>query len=323
MKTSYLYPVAASTHAHAVDRLLAVLLGSVVGISVLIALVLLVFVVRYRSGRPGPRKPQPGHRVVLACEIGWTLAPIVVSIGIFFWASSLYVQGAVFPPRAEEVLVVAKQWMWKVQHESGAREIDELHVPLGRDVKLVMTSQDVIHSFYVPAFRVKQDVLPKRYTFMWFRATRVGTYHLYCAEYCGMQHSRMRGKVVVMEPSDYERWLAAQGTNVSARDAGAAHFVQFGCVSCHRSDLAHRAPVLEGVYGSRVLLADGSAVTADEEYLRESIVTPVAKIVAGYTPIMPDYSKSLSDMQVMELVAYIESLGQRHEAGHEEGARDE
>jgi cytochrome c oxidase subunit 2 len=213
------------------------------------------------------------------------------------------------PPKgAMEIYCVGKQWMWKFQHTEGQREINELHVPAGRDVRMVMTSQDVIHSFYVPAFRIKADVLPGRYTSTWFHATVPGRYHLFCAEYCGTQHSGMVGEVIVMDPADYERW-AAGGVDGSLASAGEKSFQQYGCSMCHRSDAAGRGPNLVAVFGRAVLLDDGRTVTADESYVRESILNPGAKIVSGFKNIMPTFEGQLSEEEVIGLVAYVKALG--------------
>jgi cytochrome c oxidase subunit 2 len=211
------------------------------------------------------------------------------------------------PPGAVTITGVGKQWMWKFQHPGGQREIDALHVPVGRAVKLLLTSEDVIHSFYVPAFRTKQDVLPGRYTTVWFEATHPGSYHLFCSEYCGTSHSQMRGRVTAMTPEAYERWLTLEASE-SIASRGSKLFLQLGCNTCHREDSLRRAPVLSGLYGRRVQLADGRLVTADEDYIRESILEPAAKVVLGWQPIMPTFKGRVSEEEIMQLVAYIESL---------------
>jgi len=211
------------------------------------------------------------------------------------------------PDDSTEVYVVAKQWMWKLEHAEGQREINELHVPVGRDVKLIMTSQDVIHSFYIPAFRIKQDVLPGRYTVEWFRATKPGTYHLFCAEYCGTQHSGMVGDIVVMEPAQYEAWMNGGSTGPLSA-TGEKIFAELGCSTCHRTDTQGRGPNLQGVFGKPVQLEDGRTVTADENYVRECILDPGAKRVKGFQPIMPTFQGLVSEEQVNALVAYIKSI---------------
>jgi cytochrome c oxidase subunit 2 len=233
---------------------------------------------------------------------------------VFFgWGAALYFKERKPPENSAEVYTVAKQWMWKFEHMEGQREINELHVPVGRDVKMIMTSQDVIHSFFVPAFRIKQDVLPGRYTVAWFHATKPGTYHLFCAEYCGTLHSGMVGSVVVMEPKDYQAWLGGGG-NQPLAVTGQRLFSELGCVTCHRSDTQGRGPNLAGLFSKPVLLEDGRTVAADENYLRESILTPAAKIVSGFKPIMPTFQGQISDEQLNALVAYVKSLGQQSNA---------
>jgi cytochrome c oxidase subunit 2 len=227
---------------------------------------------------------------------------------IFGWGAFIYFQERTPPQGAATVYVVAKQWMWKLQHEEGHSEINELHVPVGRDVKMVMTSQDVIHSFFVPAFRIKQDVLPGRYTTAWFRATKPGTYHLFCAEYCGTQHSGMIGQVVVMEPADYQSWLAGGRASGSMASAGQDIFQQLGCSTCHRSDIQGRGPNLVGAFGRPVQLEDGRTVVVDENYVRESILDPSAKVVSGFKPIMPVFQGLVTEEQLNALVAYVKSL---------------
>jgi cytochrome c oxidase subunit 2 len=226
----------------------------------------------------------------------------------FVWGARLYLQQAQPPADAMEVYVVAKQWMWKAQQPDGQAEINALHVPEGRAVKLTMTSQDVIHSFSVPAFRLRADVLPGRFTTLWFQATQVGDFPLYCSEYCGTDHARMLGTISVLAPGDYAAWLESGRTAANSPAArGSELFRAYSCVDCHN---AGRAPNLQGVFGSRVLLTDGSTVVADENYVRESILAPSAKIVSGYQPIMPSFAGLIRDDELIELLAYIKSLGQ-------------
>jgi cytochrome c oxidase subunit 2 len=208
-----------------------------------------------------------------------------------------------------QLWVVGKQWMWKIQHPEGRREINELHVPLNQPVRLTMTSEDVIHSFYIPAFRVKMDVIPGRYTSLWFQATQPGEYHLFCAEYCGTKHSGMIGKVTVMEAADYERWLSGKPSNETMEQAGERLFVQNNCNTCHHSRADARGPLLDNVFGKPVQLETGGTVLADEAYVRESILNPAAKVVKGYRPVMPTYQGQISEESVMQLLAYIKSLG--------------
>ncbi len=299
-----LWPESASTIAHRVDALYIFLLIVAGMMALLICALVIYFAARFRS-RPGVRAEQiEGSN---ALEITWSVIPFLVFMVIFAWGAVVYFQERTPPTDATEVYVVAKQWMWKVEHAEGQREINELHVPVGRDVKLIMTSQDVIHSFFVPAFRIKQDVLPGRYTVEWFHATKPGTYHLFCAEYCGTQHSGMVGSIVVLEPAQYEAWVNGS-PNGPLSATGEKMFAELGCSSCHRSDMPGRGPNLQGVFGKPVELADGRTLTVDENYLRESILDPGSKRVRGFQPIMPTFQGLVTEEQVNALVAYIKSI---------------
>ncbi len=290
-----------------VDALFVFLVVLSTLMSVAIFTMIFVFAVRFRKRRGVQAEQIEGSTPL---ELTWSIVPLGIFMMIFTWGAVIYFQERTPPQGATEVYVVAKQWMWKLQHQEGQREINELHIPVGQDVKMIMTSQDVIHSFYVPAFRIKQDVLPGRYTTAWFHATKPGTYHLFCAEYCGTQHSGMIGQVVVMEPAQYQSWLSGGGASGSLADNGQALFQQLGCSTCHRSDTQGRGPNLVGVYGKPVQLEDGRTVVADENYVRESILSPTAKVVAGFKPIMPTFQGIVSEEQVNALVAYIKSLSQ-------------
>jgi cytochrome c oxidase subunit 2 len=247
----------------------------------------------------------PRSHVSNTLEIVWTIVPLVVVLFIFFWSTAVYVKMSRYPADAMNIYIIGRQWMWKAQHPAGPREINELHIPVGRPVKLTMTSQDVIHSYFIPAFRMKQDVLPGRYSYQWFTPTKVGKYHLFCAEYCGAQHSGMIGTIEVMEEAKYQAWLAgAPRDEPSQAAAGAKLFVQYQCNTCH----GERAPTMAALYQSNVQLADGSTVVADDNYLRESIMDAPAKLVAGYPPLMPSYRGQLNEEQVAQLVEYIKSL---------------
>ena len=272
--------------------------------TLLIFLCLAYFAARFRH-RPGVRAEQIEGSTAL--EITWSAIPFLIFIVIFAWGAIVYFKERTPPTDATEVYVVAKQWMWKLEHAEGQREINELHVPVGRDVKLIMTSQDVIHSFYIPAFRIKQDVLPGRYTVEWFRATKPGVYHLFCAEYCGTQHSGMVGDIVVQEQAQYEAWMNGGSTGPLSA-SGEKIFAELGCATCHRSDTQGRGPNLQGVFGKPVQLEDGRTVNADENYLRECILDPGAKRVKGFQPIMPTFQGLVSEEQVNALVAYIKSI---------------
>jgi cytochrome c oxidase subunit 2 len=294
-------PDQASTIAPQIDALFYFLTAVTAFFTVGIFLAILYLGLKYRR-RPGIKPQRVETNTTL--EIAWTAIPLALCMFMFGWAAKLYVQMETPPKDAMELNVIGKQWMWKIQHPEGQREINSLHVPVGKPIMLTMTSQDVIHSFYIPAFRVKQDVVPGRYTREWFIPSKVGEYHLFCAEYCGAQHSGMIGTVTVMEPSAYQAWLAGTAPSMSMVLSGEKLFAEKQCNTCH----GQRAPTLAGLYGNRVLLNDGSTVVADENYLRESILQPNAKMVAGYPPIMPTYQGQVSEEQITELIAYIKSL---------------
>ncbi len=299
-----LFPEQASTIAARTDGLLFFLLAVTTFFVLLIAGLILY---RRRSANEVPA----GIQGSLMLESVWTVIPFLISMVIFFWGASIFASLTRPPDDALQVNVVGRQWMWKVQHLNGRREINELHMPVGRPVRVTMTSEDVIHSFYVPAFRTKQDAIPGRYTWMWFEATKPGTYHLFCAEYCGTLHSGMIGGVVVMEPAAFQAWLAGSGEApaLSAVASGEQIFERTGCPSCHRSEPDARGPSLAGLLGSTVKLRGGGTVIADDGYVRESILHPSTKVVDGFEPIMPTYQGLLSEEDVMQLIAYLKSLG--------------
>jgi len=304
----HLFPEQASTVAVRVDGLLYFLLGVSAFFVLLIAGLILYFMVRYRRRSPGERGG--ALHGSLALEVVWTAVPFAIALVAFFWGASIYAALQRPPDDALEIHVVGKQWMWKLQHMEGRREINTLHVPVNRPIKLTMTSEDVIHSFFVPAFRIKQDVLPGRYTTTWFEATEPGEYHLFCTEYCGTLHSGMIGTVVAMDQAAFGAWLGGTegDAGVPVARAGERIFSEQGCPSCHRADALARAPSLEGLAGRQVRLTGGEVVVADDDYLRESILYPRAKTVAGFEPIMPLYQGLLSEEQVLQLVGYIKSL---------------
>ena len=290
-----------------VDGLYFLLIAVSAFFTLLIFVLIFVFAIKYRrSAHPHPVQIEGS----LPLELTWTLIPLGICMIFFAWGSLIYFQEARPPKGAMEVYVVGKQWMWKFEHETGQREINQLHVPIGRDVRLIMSSQDVIHDFFVPAFRVKADVLPGRYTSTWFRPIKTGSYYLFCSQYCGTQHSAMIGEVIVMEPTAYQAWLSGGGATGTMASNGQQLFQQLGCATCHRSDTQGRGPNLNGVYGKPVLLEDGRTVMADENYIRESILNPTAKIVSGFKPIMPSFQGQVSEESLMALVAYVKSLGQ-------------
>jgi cytochrome c oxidase subunit II len=302
------FPDQASTMAGRVDALYFALIGLTLFFSLLVALTILWLSYRYQRTPERPTgEPVHGSNVV---EAIWSGIPFAIAMGIFFWGATIYAAFHRPPDNALQVNVVGKQWMWKIQHLEGRREINELHVPVGRPVRVTMTSEDVIHSFFVPAFRVKQDAVPGRYTSLWFEATVPGEYHLFCAEYCGTTHSGMIGRVVAMEPAAFQAWLAGSGggSGISMAAAGERVFQQQACASCHARGAGARGPSLAGLAGQPVPLAGGSTVVADDGYLRESIVNPQAKLVEGYPAIMPTYQGLLSEEQLLQLIAYLKSL---------------
>jgi cytochrome c oxidase subunit II len=301
-----LFPERASTMAGRVDALYFFLLAIAVFFSLLIAGLIVFYAVKYRRRSPDAI----GARIhgSLTLEIAWTGIPLFIVLVIFVWGASVFFAMARPPGETLDIYVVGKQWMWKFQHLDGQREIDELHVPVGRAVKLIMTSEDVIHDFFVPAFRVKADVLPGRFTEIWFQPTVPGRFHLFCAEYCGTKHSGMIGQVVVMEPSAYQTWLSGGAPEGSLASAGAKLFADLACNTCHRPDAQGRGPVLEGLFGKTVTLQSGEKVTVDEAYVRESILMPSAKIAAGFQPVMPTFQGLVTEEQLLALVEYVKSL---------------
>lgn len=301
-----LFPEQASTMAPRVDALFYFLIAVSVFFVTLIFFAILVFAVKYRR-RANDERPEPIEGK-LWLEVLWSLIPFGLTMVMFVWGALIYFDIYDPPDDALEIGVVGRQWMWKVQHPTGQSEINELHVPVGQAVKLMMTSEDVIHDFYLPAFRVKQDVLPGRYTSVWFEATKAGVYQLFCAEYCGTQHSGMIGRVVVLEPAEFEKWLSGGATGMSMVDQGASLFKRFGCETCHRAGGTSQGPALVGLFGKMVKLQGGKTVIADENYIRESILDPRAKIVSGYQPIMPTFKGLVSEEGLLQLIAYIKSL---------------
>jgi cytochrome c oxidase subunit II len=301
-----LFPESASTMAPRVDALYFFLLGVAGFFSLLIAGLIVYYAIKFHRRTPD-QIGAPIHGGMIL-EISWTVIPLLITMVIFVWGASVYYAMARPPDETLNIYVVGKQWMWKFQHLDGQREIDELHVPVGRAVKLMITSEDTIHSFYVPAFRIKKDAVPGRYNVAWFQATKTGTFHLFCAEYCGTEHSRMIGRVVVMEPEEYQVWLAGGPAPESPVLLGEKLFTDLNCITCHRMDDAGRGPVLRGIFGRTVKLASGDEIVADAAYVRESILTPAAKVVAGYQPVMPTFQGQVNEEQILALIAYIESL---------------
>ena len=272
----------------------------------LLFFLLALFCVRYRAGNNIDRENRDSKS--WHWEVAWTSAALVCFLGLFFWGASVFFEIYKTPEGELSVFVVAKQWMWKVQHAGGQSEINALHIPVNRPIRLVMASQDVIHSFFVPALRLKHDVVPGRYQDLQIEARVPGHYHLFCAEYCGTDHSGMIGEIVAMEQTDYAAWLTQQGPSSPLAQEGGALFRELGCSGCHGIGSAVRAPPLEGLYGKPVPLADGTTVTADDKYIRDSILLPRSQIAAGYQPLMPSFEGKISEDQLLRLVIYIKSL---------------
>jgi cytochrome c oxidase subunit 2 len=283
----------------------------VVAIGAVVAFYCVRYRRRYRTQRPD--EIHGNNRL----EAAWTVIPFVLAMGMFFWAAHLFFDYAQSPGDAMEILVTGKQWMWRLQHPDGTREINALHIPVGQPIKLTMTSEDVIHSFYIPAFRVKADVVPGRYTRTWFTPTKTGKFHLFCAEYCGTEHSKMGGYVTVLTPREYDEWLATAGATgggvavarLSPAAAGERLFTRLGCVTCHGAEPGALGPSLIGLFGRQEELADGTTIMADEDYIRQSILYPQRHIVKGYQPVMPSFEGQVSETQLLQLVAYIKSIG--------------
>src|SRR5258708_5053501 len=300
-----LFPDQASTHAGRVDSLFFFIVAITAAVSLLVTVLIITFAVRYRR-RPN-NNYDPHIQGSMKLELFWTITPFFFFMAMFVWGARVYFAVAESPKDAMEVYVVGKQWMWKMQHQTGQREINELHVPVDQAVKLTLTSEDVIDDFFVPDFRIKLDVLPGRYMHTWFQATKVGTYDLYCSQYCGTNHAGMIGKVVVMEKSQFDGWLSSQAEGSLALQ-GRKLFLKYQCITCHSADSQARAPVLEGLFGRMVALEDGKTVVANEDYIRESIYKPRAKIVFGWRPIMPSFEGQIDEQEMIELIAFIKAL---------------
>ena len=308
----HLMPREASSIAAHYDAMLYTWIGACAFVAFGVFFLMIGFAVRYHRKKSPDREQTSGvhqrgnHH---ALEWAWIVTPLVIFIAMFFWSAALYARLFEPPVGASKIAIVAKQWMWKAQHDTGQREIDTLHLPVGRPVQLVMTSQDAIHSFFVPAFRIKRDVVPGRYSSIWFTPTEAGTYHLFCAEFCGTDHARMGGDIVVMPVDRYAAWLDAHATAGMA-ERGAERFRAYGCSGCHGDNSTVHAPHLAGVYGKPVALADGRTVIADAAYVRDSILLPVKDVVAGYAPIMPSFAGRIGEDEILEITAYLESLSE-------------
>ena len=301
-----LFPQQASVQAGQVDAIYFFMVAVTAFFSLLIAGLIVYFAVKYR--RRHDDEVGVAIHGSLALELLWTVIPFFIAMGMFAWGAKVFFDLYRVPAGAMEIFVVGKQWMWKVQHMGGQREINELHVPVGRPVKLIMGSEDVIHSYYIPAFRVKADVIPGRYNTLWFQATEPGRYHLFCAEYCGTKHSGMIGSVVALAPADFQAWLGGGAASDSPVAAGEKLFQGLACHTCHMPGGQGRGPVLTNLFGHEVELQGGGKVMADEAYIRESIVLPQAKVVAGFQPVMPPFQGMVTEEQLLQLIAYVKSL---------------
>lgn len=308
-----LRPEPGSTIANNVDKLHFFLTGITLFFTVLIFTVIFYFAIRYR--RRSDDEVPPPTKTYMALELTWTLIPTALCVIIFYWSASLYFENSRAPNSSMEIFVIGKQWMWHLQHPEGQREINELHVPVGVPVKLTMTSEDVIHGFYIPAFRVKKDVLPGRYTTIWFQPTQVGQYHLFCSQFCGALHSGMEGWVYVMSAADYAAWLAGGTKGQSMTQIGEKLFAQSGCNTCHKPDGSGRGPSLVGQFGHPQKLADGRTVNVDEGFVRQAITNPNSMPIPGYTPVMPSFQGQLNEDQILQLIAYVKSLGAEQRTG--------
>jgi cytochrome c oxidase subunit II len=298
--------------AERVDALFFFLVAVSVFFAALICILIVLFAIKYR--RRSDAEQPPAIEGDLRLEILWTVIPLGLTMIMFVWGAKIFVAAFNPPINSLEISIVAKQWMWKAQHPDGRSEINELHVPVGHPVKLILTSQDVIHDFFVPAFRVKKDVLPGRYTTLWFEATKAGEYHLFCAQYCGTQHSGMVGRIVALEDAQYQNWLSQGGGGVSMAKAGANLFQNLGCGTCHMENDTRRGPSLVGLLGKSIKIQGGRAVVADETYVRDSILNPQARVVAGYQPIMPTFQGLISEDGILQILAYVKSLNRREGA---------
>ncbi len=302
-----LFPDAASSFAWQVDALYFYLIGISLFFAVIVVVAVIAFAIKYRE-KEKFATPEEIHGSI-PLELFWSFVPFVISMTIFLGGAIVYYNQYKIPEDTMEIYVVGKQWMWKIQHGTGQREINELHVPVGRNIKLTMTTEDVLHDFFIPAFRTKADVVPGRYTNLWFRATKPGRYHLFCAEYCGLNHSGMGGWVYVMEQKDFDNWLSGSVSDQTPVQAGEDLFKnKLGCASCHAGGQNQRGAVLQGIFNKEVKLVGGQTVVADEAYIRNSILNPAGQIVEGYQPIMPTFKGQVTEEQLVALVAYIKSL---------------
>ena len=314
-----IFPVQASGYASEVDNLYLFLIAVAAFFAIVVVVLVVYFSIKYRDDT-GLKVGAPITGSI-PLEIGWSLVPFLIAMGIFVWATTVFFHAVRPPAQTLEIYSTGKRWMWRFQHVDGQREINQLHVPVGRPVKVTFTSEDVLHDLYIPVFRVKADAIPGRYSSIWFTATKTGEYHLFCAEYCGTRHSGMIGTVYVMEPDDYQAWLAGGGQAGGTMQArGQQLFQQLACSSCHLTDGTGRGPSLVGVFGSQVKLSNSLNVVADESYVRESILTPQMKLVNGYQPLMPTFQGLVNEEGLLSLIEYVKSLGESRSGAQQASA---
>ena len=305
LHASALFPAEASTISPYTDALyFFLLLMTIVGL-ILVGALIFGFSIRYRREKSPVATQIEGSTLL---EATWTIIPLAIFLVTFVWGALLYFRIYDPPADAMNIYVVGKQWMWKAEHPGGQHEINALHVPTGRPVQLTMISQDVFHSFSIPDFRVKREVIPGRYTTVWFNATTPGTYHIFCTQYCGTQHSGMIGEVTVLSPDDYKKWTEQSTSGMSLAQNGERLFASMGCNACHSGNAAARGPNLAGVYNSKLTLTNGSQVLVNDAYLRDAILNPSQHITAGYSPIMPTYQGQISEDGLIDLVEYVKNL---------------
>jgi cytochrome c oxidase subunit 2 len=305
LHASALFPPEASTIAPYMDALYFFLLGMTLTGLVLVGVILVTFSMRYRKSVHPVATQIEGSTLL---EATWTIIPLAIFLVTFVWGALLYFRIYNPPVNAMNIYIVGKQWMWKAEHPGGQHEINALHVPTGRPIQLTMISQDVFHSFSIPDFRVKREVIPGRYSTVWFEATTPGTYHIFCTQYCGTNHSAMIGEVTVLTPADYEKWTQESTSGMSLAQNGERLFASMGCIACHSGNAAARGPSLAGVYGSKLQLTNGSEVAVNDAYLRDAILNPSQHITAGYSPIMPTYQGQISEDGLIDLVEYVKGL---------------
>ncbi|HEX4768913.1 MAG TPA: cytochrome c oxidase subunit II [Lichenihabitans sp.] len=304
-----IWPAAASASAVESDMLILAFTAVILLLTVPIFLAITYFAFRYRQGVAADRTHSEARSNLI--ELSWMIIPFVLTLFFFFWGARMFDAHRHAPPGAMQIDAIGRQWMWKFQYPGGQSEINDLHVPIGQPVVLRMISQDVIHALYIPALRIQMDVLPGRYTDMWFKADKPGSYHLFCSEYCGTDHSVMGGTLTIMAPADYQDWLSHAGSDTTLGAAGEVLFSSYGCAGCHKGDSTVRAPSLVGLYGKPVPLEAGGTVEADDQFIRDKILTPDKTRIAGYKQVMPSFKGIIAEDDLLRLIAYIKASGQK------------